>query len=465
MEGEVSAGRQCTLKYSILEPQTRTVTLRPEGCLYVLSELGAPPLLLLLGGSYTCLVLRRASSVRCWTSQPCPSSQQNQLLTCSTWYAAGQGKMDWAKANKRKLSEVDLWQEPGCQPWGMFITNALKAHRMHVRGRDYLVEGELVRIVDPSTGRLTRSRWMNHLHQVQSHEAACGALRSALHVELTSVDPQGQNVNKENTGVSSWQGRESRQAPLSNSAQSSLVVGNRARHVQALECKEGLILHADDEFKAVISYQNLFCQYDKLAGMTVSLHPVHTRDSASPASCLNAGRAERSLLLIWHGGRSRLGRSGLKVPGYIRCEVQCPAVSCRVHAEAHSLPTCAGALTPACWHRALRCWQQKSCRACTVCRLSRCRSRMPTGVKTSLCEATGIQVALTQGWCARICTLTICMQFLLSFQHSCSATVSWLHDLVSLLSFLVDNISVTKGCCCYACSPPVLPRDRLISRY
>ena len=77
------------------------------------------------------------------------------------------GSLAWVHQAGRVPGEVHLWQEPGQQPWGLFILNALRARRLYARGRDYLVEGSGVRIVDPSTGRLTRARWMHHLHQAR----------------------------------------------------------------------------------------------------------------------------------------------------------------------------------------------------------------------------------------------------------------------------------------------------------
>ena len=50
----------------------------------------------------------------------------------------------------------------------MFLTVTLRAHLFFQRGRDYLLLGDRVKIVDIATGRLSEARWMRHLHQVGS---------------------------------------------------------------------------------------------------------------------------------------------------------------------------------------------------------------------------------------------------------------------------------------------------------
>ena len=94
--------------------------------------------------------------------------------------AAGQhGELAWVHDAGQVPSEVHLWQEPGREPWGMFIVNALRARCTYESGRDYLVKGATVRIIDESTGRMTKSRWMKHLHQVRAGRVpdAAGHLR------------------------------------------------------------------------------------------------------------------------------------------------------------------------------------------------------------------------------------------------------------------------------------------------
>ena len=70
----------------------------------------------------------------------------------------------------------------------MFVTVALRARLFYERGRDYLLLGDRVKIVDVATGRLSEARWMRHLHQVlcrrvhylghQEHET-CISLRNS----------------------------------------------------------------------------------------------------------------------------------------------------------------------------------------------------------------------------------------------------------------------------------------------
>lgn len=89
-----------------------------------------------------------------------------KALTGAGWAADERGRLAWVHAKDERPNRVHLWEEPGQQPWGLFVLTALRAHRVYLDGRDYLVEGHEVRIVDVGTGRLTNSRWSNHVHQV-----------------------------------------------------------------------------------------------------------------------------------------------------------------------------------------------------------------------------------------------------------------------------------------------------------
>ena len=57
----------------------------------------------------------------------------------------------------------------------MFTTIALRAHLFYERGRDYLLLGDRVKIVDVATGRMSEARWMRHLHQVLTVLFVCGS--------------------------------------------------------------------------------------------------------------------------------------------------------------------------------------------------------------------------------------------------------------------------------------------------
>ena len=151
---ETGEAQQQRYLYSVVDPRSRSVTLRPRGCQRVLELLGAPA---------ACSTPRRPSAPL--------ALQRGEGAGRGARVSAGvgadeRGKLAWVHEAGQAPSEVHLWQEPGQQPWGLFLLNALKARRLFVRGRDYLVENGAVRIVDPSTGRTTLARWIHHLHQV-----------------------------------------------------------------------------------------------------------------------------------------------------------------------------------------------------------------------------------------------------------------------------------------------------------
>ena len=66
-----------------------------------------------------------------------------------------------------QIAGIESFYTPGNMEWPHLIDNALKAHHLYKRDRDYVVspEGEVV-IVDEFTGRLMTGRqWSDGLHQ------------------------------------------------------------------------------------------------------------------------------------------------------------------------------------------------------------------------------------------------------------------------------------------------------------
>src|SRR6202008_5004583 len=65
-----------------------------------------------------------------------------------------------------RLAGIESFFTPGNMEWPHLIDNALKAHYLYKRGRDYVeLNGEIV-IVDEFTGRLMTGRqWSDGLHQ------------------------------------------------------------------------------------------------------------------------------------------------------------------------------------------------------------------------------------------------------------------------------------------------------------
>jgi preprotein translocase subunit SecA len=65
-----------------------------------------------------------------------------------------------------KMVGVDSFFVPPHEDWPHFIENALRAHTLYERDKEYVVEGDEVIIVDEFTGRkMTGRRWSDGLHQ------------------------------------------------------------------------------------------------------------------------------------------------------------------------------------------------------------------------------------------------------------------------------------------------------------
>jgi preprotein translocase subunit SecA len=65
-----------------------------------------------------------------------------------------------------KMVGVDSFFVPPNEDWPHFIENALRAHSLYERDKEYVVEGDEVIIVDEFTGRkMTGRRWSDGLHQ------------------------------------------------------------------------------------------------------------------------------------------------------------------------------------------------------------------------------------------------------------------------------------------------------------
>jgi preprotein translocase subunit SecA len=66
----------------------------------------------------------------------------------------------------QRILEVPSFYEPGQMDWPHYIENALRAHHLYAKDREYVVEGGEVIIVDEFTGRkMTGRRWSDGLHQ------------------------------------------------------------------------------------------------------------------------------------------------------------------------------------------------------------------------------------------------------------------------------------------------------------
>jgi preprotein translocase subunit SecA len=141
-----------------------------------------------------------------------------------------------------KLIGVDSFYTPGNEDWPHFIENALRAHNLYVRDKEYVVEdgenGPEVVIVDEFTGRKMHGRrWSDGLHQ-------------------------------------------------------------------AVEVSEGLTPRSENQTLATITYQNYFRMFEKLSGMTGTalteageFHKIYSLDVVSIPTNLPIARDDANDLV------------------------------------------------------------------------------------------------------------------------------------------------------------------------
>jgi preprotein translocase subunit SecA len=65
-----------------------------------------------------------------------------------------------------KMAGVRSFYDPGFEDWPHYIENALRAHSLYTKDKEYVVDGDEIVIVDEFTGRkMTGRRWSDGLHQ------------------------------------------------------------------------------------------------------------------------------------------------------------------------------------------------------------------------------------------------------------------------------------------------------------